>query len=138
MSGSPWPPSALVGVGSLLLAGVSPRGGYLHDLLPGLLVFGFGLGGGAVAATVAALSGVRERDAGVASGTNTAAFQIGGALGSAVITSVIVATTGTVGADHLRAMTGGFRAGFVACAVLAALAVLTAAALPRRGGPPEA
>ncbi|MFF4255251.1 hypothetical protein ACFY1L_28985 [Streptomyces sp. NPDC001663] len=59
----------LVGAGSLLLAGVPVHGGFVRDLLPGLLLFGPGLGACAVAGSIAALTGVGEREAGVASGT---------------------------------------------------------------------
>ena len=59
----------------------TPTAATSRTCFPGLLVFGPGLGAGTVAASIAALSGVPERDAGVASGTNTGAFQIGGALG---------------------------------------------------------
>ena len=82
---------ALMGAGLLLLSGIDADGSYFSDLLPGLLVFGPGLGAGTVAASIAALTGVPERDAGVASGTNTGAFQIGGALGAAIATSVAAA-----------------------------------------------
>ncbi len=75
-----WPIAAtsfvLLGAGLLLLSGVSPDGNYTADLLPGLLVFGPGLGAGTVVGSIAALTGVDEADAGVASGTNTGAFQI--------------------------------------------------------------
>ncbi|WP_128429774.1 MFS transporter [Streptomyces cyaneus] len=124
---------ALVGAGSLLLAGVPVDGGFVHDLLPGLFLFGPGLGACAVAGAIAALTGVGERESGVASGINTAAFQIGGAFGVAVVTSVAVShTTGT---ERLTALTAGHRAAFMACVVLAAAGLACATALlraPRR------
>jgi EmrB/QacA subfamily drug resistance transporter len=125
----------LVGTGSLLLADVPVDGGFVRDLLPGLLVFGPGLGACAVAGSIAALTGVAERDAGVASGVNTAAFQIGGAFGVAVVTSV--ALSATRGADRLVALTVGYRAGFMACVVLAAagLGCVLLLVRGRRGGP---
>ncbi len=64
--------------GGLTLAGPG-------SLLPGLALFGFGLGAAGVAGSSAALSGVASDDAGVASGITTAAFQIGGAIGVAVV-----------------------------------------------------
>ncbi|MGP4006885.1 MFS transporter [Streptomyces sp. 4N124] len=114
---------ALVGAGSLLLAGVPVDGGFVRDLLPGLLLFGPGLGACAVAGSIAALTGVRERESGVASGINTAAFQIGGAFGVAVVTSVAVSYTGPV---------AGYRAAFTACVVLAAAGLACALVLLRR------
>ncbi|MFC9910863.1 MFS transporter [Streptomyces sp. NPDC127197] len=124
---------ALVGMGSLLLAGVPVAGGFARDLLPGLLLFGPGLGACAVAGSIAALTGVAERESGVASGINTAAFQIGGAFGVAVVTSVAVSHADK--AERLAALTQGYRAAFTACAVLAAAGVACALALVRRSGP---
>jgi len=127
---------ALVGAGSALLAGVRVDGGFVGDLLPGLLLFGPGLGACAVARSIAALAGVRERDAGVASGISTAAFQIGGAFGVAVATSV--ALSATDGRTPLAALTAGYRAGFTACVVLASIGAACALVLLRRPRRPAA
>jgi MFS family permease len=89
-----------------------------------MLVFGPGLGATTVAASIAALSDVPEQYAGVASGTNTAAFQLGGALGSAVATTV--------------AVTEGLGGAFVAAAAFAVLALVASVGLLRPaavGGP---
>lgn len=117
---------ALVGTGSLLLSRIPAHGGFVRDLLPGLLLFGPGLGACAVAGSIAALTGVGERESGVASGINTAAFQIGGAFGVAVVTSVALSHTGGPGPAGL---TAGYRAGFTACALLATAGLAGAAAL---------
>jgi EmrB/QacA subfamily drug resistance transporter len=109
----------LLGAGALLLTRVSAGGSYFGDVFLGLLVFGPGLGGGTVAAASAALSGVAEQEAGVASGTNTAAFQIGGALGTAIVTSVIVSQA--PGSPSPATLTAGFQAGFTTCVVFAAV-----------------
>lgn len=115
----------LAGIGCFQLTGISVGGTYFGDIFAGLLIFGLGLGAGTVAASVAALAGVRERDAGVASGTTTAAFQIGGALGAAVVTTVMVSNTADPNQPH--ALTEGFRAGLVTCVVFAILGLATAA-----------
>jgi hypothetical protein len=70
---------ALTGAGCLLLTQVSASGSPLGDILFGLLIFGPGLGATYVAASIATLAGVAEREAGLASALNNAAFQIGGA-----------------------------------------------------------
>ena len=88
-----------------------------------------------VPATIAALAGVPERDAGVASGTNTAAFQLGGALGAAVATTIVASEA--AGADRLQALTDGAQATFAACAVFAAAALAAAIALLRPAGGPR-
>jgi EmrB/QacA subfamily drug resistance transporter len=120
----------LLAVGSLLLAQVSADGSYFGDLFLGLLIFGPGLGAGTVAGSIAALSGVRDRDAGVASGTNTAAFQIGGAVGTAI--AVTVAAAHTAGPGRQIALTEGYQAAFTACAIVAISGLAIAIALLRR------
>jgi len=114
---------ALTGAGCLLLTQVSAGGTYLSDIFPGLLVFGPGLGATYVAASVATLAGVAERESGLASALNNAAFQIGGALGTAVVTSVAVAS-----ADGLA---DGFRSAFAAAALFPALGFVLAILLLR-------
>ncbi len=124
---------ALMGVGALLLARVPVDGSYAADILPGLLPFGLGLGAGTVAGSIAALTGVEERLAGVASGTNTAAFQIGGAVGAAVVTTVAAAASASVSTTaDLAALTAGYQASFVAVTVCAAIGLGVALLLPGR------
>ncbi|HEX2316556.1 MAG TPA: MFS transporter [Thermomonospora sp.] len=119
----------LLGLGCLLMTRVSPGGDYFGDLFWGLLVFGSGVGTCFVSVTIAALTGVDEADAGVASGLNNAAFWIGGALGAAVVTTVSVTFTDGTGP---AALTDGYRAAFAACTALAALGAVIAVLLPRR------
>ncbi|MFJ9009958.1 MFS transporter [Streptomyces canus] len=114
---------------ALLLAGVPVDGGFLRDLLPALLLFGPGVGACAVAGSIAALTGVGERDSGVASGIQTAAFQIGGAFGVAVVTSASVSHT--IGTERLAALTAGYQAAFTACLALAAAGIGCALVLLR-------
>ena len=122
------------------LTGIDVRGNYVIDVLPGLLVFGVGLGAGTVAGQIAALSGVSERHAGVASGISTAAFQIGGALGVAVLSSAAVWRTSRVaaGADAAVALTDGYRFGFVVAAAIAVTALALTYFLLRRMTPQRA
>jgi Na+/melibiose symporter-like transporter len=135
---------ALIGAGSLLLTQVSVGGSYFGDIFFGLLVFGAGIGPAFVTATVAALAGVGEREAGLASGLSNTALQIGAALGVAITTTVAVSRSedylaANDGADPLIVLTEGFQAAFLACVVLAAIG--TAAALlllgRRRQAPQE-
>jgi EmrB/QacA subfamily drug resistance transporter len=117
----------LMGLGSLLLSQVSVNGTYWGDMFLGLLVFGPGIGSAHLAATVATLERVDEADSGLASGLSNASFQIGAALGVAILTSVAVSQT--AGPEPLAALTEGFRSAFVAAIVFAALGIATAAAL---------
>jgi EmrB/QacA subfamily drug resistance transporter len=111
----------LLSAGSLLLSLVSPEGTYWTDLFFGLFVFGLGLGSGVASSTVAALSSVRPEEMGLASGINTAAFQIGGAIGVAIVSTVVVtSTTGT----SPEALTDGLSAGFLTCVAFGVVGLL--------------
>ena len=118
---------ALTGLGCLLLSQVSVDGSYLGDIFFGLLIFGPGLGAAYVAASIASLAGVAEADAGLASGLNNSSFQIGGAVGVAILSTVAVSQAD--GADPLVALTNGSQAAFATAIVFAALGLLAAAAL---------
>jgi EmrB/QacA subfamily drug resistance transporter len=120
----------LTGAGCLLLTQVSVGGSYLSDIFFGLLLFGPGLGATYVAASVATLAGVAERESGLASALNNAAFQIGGALGAAVVTSVAVSNA--EGPNPLSSLTEGFQSAFVATAVFPVLGLICALLLLRK------
>jgi predicted MFS family arabinose efflux permease len=127
---------ALTGLGCLLLSQVSVDGSYLGDIFFGLLIFGPGLGATYVASTISSLTGVAERDAGLASGLNNSSFQIGGAVGVAILSSVAVSHAD--GADPLSALTNGFQSAFataIAFAVLGALAAFALLGTSRRRAP---
>jgi hypothetical protein len=136
---------AFLGVGSLLLAQPSVGGSYLGDIFFGLLVFGAGIGPVFATATIAALAGVPERESGVASGLSNTAFQIGGALGVAIVSTVAVSRSenflaANEGANPLLVLTEGFQSAFLACVALAAIGVVLALALlgrPPRQAPQE-
>jgi EmrB/QacA subfamily drug resistance transporter len=125
---------ALIGAGSLLLTQVSVGGSYVGDILFGLLVCGPGIGLAFVTATVAALAGVAEHEAGLASGLSNTALQIGAALGVAIVTSVAVSRSedflaANGGANQLVVLTEGFQSAFLACVVLAGIGMALALVL---------
>jgi EmrB/QacA subfamily drug resistance transporter len=128
---------ALTGLGSLLLTQVSVGGTYLGDVFFALLLLGPGVGAAYVAGSIASLTGVAETEAGLASGLNNASFQIGGAVGVAILSTVGV--SGAHGADPLAALTDGFRSAFAVAIVIAALGAVAAALLlgGRRAPEPE-
>jgi MFS family permease len=122
---------ALLGAGSLLLTQASVGDSYVGDIFFGLLVFGVGIGPVFATATIAALAGVPERDPGIASGLSNTAFQLGGALGVAIVSTVAVSRSkdflaANDGADPLVVLTEGLQSAFVACVVLAAIGIALA------------
>ena len=113
---------------------ISVGGSYVGDLLLGLVLFGTGLGAGTVAASIAALTGVAERESGLASGLNNTAFQIGGAFGIAVLAAVASARTlHTPGsAESPSGLVAGYHAAFVGAALFAVVGLLVAVTLLHR------
>jgi hypothetical protein len=129
---------ALTGLGCLLLASVSVDGTYLGDIFFGLLVFGPGLGAAYVAGSIVSLGGIAEADAGLASGLNNSAFQIGGAVGVAILSTVAVSHAH--GTNPLVALTNGYQAAFATAIVFAVLGLLVAIGVLHRpvlSGTPE-
>jgi EmrB/QacA subfamily drug resistance transporter len=128
---------ALGGLGALLLSALSPEGGYVSDVLPGLLVLDVGIGLSASAIFITAMSGVGEDEAGLVSGLTTTAHEIGIALVLPVLSTVAASRIGT---DTLAAasaadpalITAGFGEAFRAAAVIAFGAALLAVVALRR------
>ena len=120
---------ALTGLGSLALTRVPVDGSYLSDLFPALVLLGLGTGAAYVAGSIASLTGVAESDAGLASGLNNASFQIGGAVGVAILSTAAV--SGAHGAGRLTALTEGYQSAFAAAIVVALLGVVAAAPAAR-------
>jgi MFS family permease len=114
--------------GMTLLAHVGETGSYLRDVLPGMLVAGFGLGVAVVSVSIAILTGAREAETGMISGLNATGHEIGGTIGIAIF-STIAAGTGILAGPHAAS---GISHAFIAAAVLASVASLVSlAVLPR-------
>jgi EmrB/QacA subfamily drug resistance transporter len=136
----------LLGLGLVYFTQISANGSYFTDLLPGFLLTGVGLGFSFVPVSIAALTGVTGREAGLASGLITTNQQIGGALGLAILTTVSTTRTDNLLADGVAvpvALTDGFRlafwvaVGFAVVAVAATLLVLKREELPLEAEPAE-
>ncbi len=117
-----------LGVACVLLARIPVQGHFLSDIFLALVIFGLGLGAGNTTASIVALTGVAEPESGLASGLNSAGFQIGGAFGVAVVTTV--AASVTAGSPALARLAGGFHAGFYALVIVSVVALATAFVLP--------
>jgi EmrB/QacA subfamily drug resistance transporter len=69
---------------------------YASDLLPGYLLIGFALPFSFIPVSIAALAGVEQHEAGLASGLINTAQQVGGAIGVAVTSSVLLTHSNTL------------------------------------------
>jgi MFS family permease len=128
---------ALTTLGILWFTMVSVDGSYAVDLVPGFILSGVGLGFSFVPDSIAALTGVRNQEAGVASGLINTSQQIGGALGVALLLTVATSRTTTLAGDgesQAAAAVGGFQYAFAVGAGLALLGFLATLFLIR---PPQ-
>jgi EmrB/QacA subfamily drug resistance transporter len=114
-----------VAAGLAWFSQVSVGGGFLTDILGPSLLAATGLGFGFVTSTIAAVSGVDQREQGLASGLINTSQQIGGALGLAVLSTIATSRTGdlvaTGGSSPAQALTEGFQDAFLGGSVLALL-----------------
>jgi EmrB/QacA subfamily drug resistance transporter len=131
-------PLAAAGLGiaslGLMRLGRAPVDGeYVADILPSLILLGVGAGLSFVSITTAALSRVDEEAAGLASGLLSTSVQIGGALGIAILVSVLSTRTSDLlssGSTPLAAEVGGLQLAFwIAAAVAQAASLLAGLAL---------
>jgi predicted MFS family arabinose efflux permease len=118
----------LIALALLWFSQVSVGGGYVSDILGPSLVAAAGLGFAFVTSTIAAVSGVREQESGLASGLINTSQQIGGALGLAVLatiansrTDALTAGAGGSPAELTNALNEGFQSAFLGGAGIAAL-----------------
>jgi EmrB/QacA subfamily drug resistance transporter len=121
--------------GILWYTQIDVDGSYPVDLLPGFFAVGIGIPLSYISLTIAALAGVPERDAGLASGLLNTSQQVGGAIGTAVLSTVAFTHFDTLvkqGHDPQSALTSGFRLGFWVGAGIWAAALLAAILLIRR------
>ena len=100
----------LVAIGLAWFSQVSVGGSYVGDVLFPSILAALGLGFVFVAMTIAAVTGVADEDAGLASGLINTSQQVGGALGLAILATV--ANGVTDGARDPVAVTEGFQAAF--------------------------
>ena len=126
---------ALTSGAMLWYAQIPVEGHYASDLLPGYLMMGFGLALSFIPVSIAALAGVAEREAGLASGLLNTSQQIGGAIGVAVVSTLMASHTTSLlreGVGAPEALTSGYRWAFWLLAGVGIAGVLATLTLVRR------
>jgi EmrB/QacA subfamily drug resistance transporter len=118
----------LIAAALLWFSQVSVGGGFVSDILGPSLLAAAGLGFAFVTTTIAAVSGVREQESGLASGLINTSQQIGGALGLAVLATIansrtddLMASAGGARPELTNALNEGFQSAFLGGAGIAAL-----------------
>jgi EmrB/QacA subfamily drug resistance transporter len=113
--------------GAALLATVDAGSSYAGGVLPGLLVFGLGVGPMFVALSVAAMAGIPAEHSGLASGVMMTGHEVGAALGVASMTAIAGDLTTRAG------LMDGFPTVFTVVAIaMVALAGFVVLAVPRQ------
>jgi EmrB/QacA subfamily drug resistance transporter len=112
----------LFAAGIALFARAPVDGSYVVDVLPSMILLGFGGGMSFNPLLLAAMSDVAPTESGLASGVVNTAFMMGGALGLAILASVAASRTDTLldaGEAAKDALNGGYHAAFLAGALFA-------------------
>ncbi len=79
---------------------LSPGGTYTADVLPGLIVIGLGMGFIFAPAFSTATLGVASTEAGVASATVNTSQQVGGSIGTALLSTIFASAAASYAAAH--------------------------------------
>ena len=124
----------LAAAGLLLFVRAPVDGSFLVDVLPSMILLGFGAGIAFNPVLLAAMSDVEPSESGLASGLVNTSFMMGGALGLAVLASIAASRSHSLrlgGASELSALTGGYHVAFLVGAAFAAAAALIGGMLLR-------
>jgi EmrB/QacA subfamily drug resistance transporter len=131
----------LAAAGLLLFVRAPVDGNFLVDVLPSMILLGFGAGIAFNPVLLAAMSDVEPSESGLASGLVNTSFMMGGALGLAVLASIAASRSHSLrlgGASELSALTGGYHLAFLVGAAFAAVAAVIGGTLLREGQPAAA
>ena len=131
----------LIGAGIVWATQVPVHGHFLANLAGPFVVAGAGTAFAFIPISIAALAGVAEHQAGLASGLLNTSVQLGGALGIAIASSVAAGHTDVLlHAGHAMpaALTGGFQRAFWVLGAIALIAPPAVLMLTRRARSPHA
>jgi EmrB/QacA subfamily drug resistance transporter len=93
---------ALGGVGMFLFTRLTPDSSYASDVLPGLLILGLGMGCIFAPAFSTATLGVEGREAGVASAMVNTSQQVGGSVGTSLLSTIFASAVTSYAVAHLH------------------------------------
>jgi EmrB/QacA subfamily drug resistance transporter len=119
----------LIAIALVWFSQISVDGSFVSDILGPSLLAAVGLGFSFVTTTIAAVSGVQEREAGLASGLINTSQQVGGALGLAILSAISISTIGT--SRDPAVLVEGFHDAFLGGAVFALIGLVATLTLIR-------
>lgn len=109
---------------------VPENGDFLTHVLGASLLGAMGMSLAYIPGTMAAMSGAKPEEAGVASGLVNTTYQVGSAIGLAIAVAVAISTTNDLSASGVaeqEALNTGFQTAFRAAAFISGLSVIIAA-----------
>ncbi len=89
-------------IAMILFTRLTPGGSYASDVLPGLIVIGLGMGCIFAPAFSTATLGVDPQDAGVASAMVNTSQQVGGSVGTALLSTLFASAAASYAAAHVH------------------------------------
>jgi len=136
--------TTLGAIGMLLFTRLTPGSSYASNVLPGLLVLGVGMGCIFAPAFSTATLGVEGSEAGIASAMVNTSQQVGGSVGTSLLSTIFASAAASYAASHLHtaglasaAAVHGYTTAFwwsvgiFALAFLLAIVILPGRAKPR-------
>jgi MFS family permease len=120
---------ACIALGLLWFTQIDVHGTFLKDLLGPSLLAALGLGFAFVPVTIAAVSGIEDREQGLASGLINTSQQVGGALGLAILAAIANSVIGST--ETPDTFVEGFQAAFAVGAGFAILGLIATLLLIR-------
>jgi len=124
--------SFAVGYTAIALRGIDIAPSYVLELLPTMLLLGFGFALSFPTLNIAGTSGVANHEQGLASGLVQTSFQVGGAIGLAVVSAIITAQAG--GSTDTGVILDAYRTALVVVTgvAIAGLAIALSGLVPQR------
>lgn len=114
----------------MMFSTISPNGTFISSVLPASLFAALGMSLAYIPGTMAAISGAKPEETGLASGIVNTSYQIGSALGLAVIvviSSSVTRISVANGVGESQALNEGFKVAFICAAIVSVLAIFIAA-----------
>jgi EmrB/QacA subfamily drug resistance transporter len=124
--------SFAVGYTAIALRGIDIAPSYILELLPTMLLLGFGFALSFPSLNIAGTSGVGDHEQGLASGLVQTSFQVGGAIGLAVVSAIITGRAG--GSTDTGVILDAYRTSLVVVTgvAIAGLVIALSGLLPQR------
>ena len=138
----PLVPTGMVGgcLGMIYLTGLGPHSSYAGQILPALIVMGLSFGLIFAPAISTATFGVEAHDSGVASAMVNVSQQVGGSIGTALLSTIAVTATRSFATTHgrapgvmVQAAVHGYTTAFTWSAVIFGIGAVLSALLLRSG-----